>query len=71
MMKVYEELKFENFDGGVWKQGWRVMYFEGKWNLDNFLYVFVLFYSYIDLGKGCNLCILNMVRGVIFVKLIF
>lgn len=55
-MKVYEELKFENPDGGAWKQGWRVTYPEGKWNSDNLLHVFVLPHSHTDPGKGLNSC---------------
>lgn len=68
-MKVYEELKFENPDGGAWKQGWRVTYPEGKWNSDNLLHVFVLPHSHTDPGKGRNSCTLNTVRGVTPIKL--
>ncbi|XP_062595062.1 alpha-mannosidase 2x-like [Saccostrea cucullata] len=50
MLRVYESQKFENPDGGAWKQGWRVTYPEGKWNADNILHVFVLPHSHTDPG---------------------
>ena len=69
-MKVYEELKFENPDGGAWKQGWRVTYPEGKWNSDNLLHVFVLPHSHTDPGKGRNSCtLIPQVKDVTLVTL--
>jgi hypothetical protein len=52
MLDVYEILKFDNPNGGAWKQGWDVQIDSSRFTEADKLKVFVIPHSHNDPGKN-------------------
>jgi len=50
MLDIYEIMKFDNPDGGVWKQGWSIQYDRDKITKNQKLHVIVVPHSHTDPG---------------------
>ena len=52
MYDVFDEIAFDDIDGGAWKQGYDIKYQASQWTDSDKLQVFIIPHSHCDPGTG-------------------